>query len=94
MQREELSPEELGQLSPEAQTAWFSERVENWTQFVDDITASHAELEAHRAAGKPAFPADWISHREYMKQRGLRSDPYAAITLGDGPAARTGCPRT
>jgi hypothetical protein len=74
MQPEPVSPEELGRLSPEEQAAYWQEHIEDWPAFVDGILASRAEWAAHRAAGGEGPPPGWISAREYLRERLLRSD--------------------
>ena len=65
--------EDVAKLSPEVQTAWLSTRMKDWPKFVDDIQASHEQLEAHRAAGASGSPPGWITLEEYLEKRGLPS---------------------
>ena len=64
-------PEEVAKLSPEEQTAWFREWVEDWPAFVEGILESEAEWIAHRAAGKPGLPPGWISFRDFLREHPL-----------------------
>ncbi len=73
MRPDDRVPDFIARLSPEEQTAWFSQQTEDWPSFVAGIAASRAELETYRAAGGQGLPPGWISANEYMRQRGLRS---------------------
>jgi hypothetical protein len=57
--------------SEEELRAWARENVADWEQFVENTLAADRELLAWRAAGNPGFPPGSISHREYMRQRGV-----------------------
>ena len=67
----DLSPEEVSKLSPEEQTAWFSEWVEDWPQFLADLLASEDELEAFRASGSKGIPPGWVSFRDFLREHPL-----------------------
>jgi hypothetical protein len=73
MQPDPLSPDELARLSPEEQTAYWRQHIADWSAFVDGILASRAEWAAHHAAGGEGPPPGWITAREYLRERLLRS---------------------
>lgn len=57
--------------TPEEQTAWLKENLDNWDEFIEGIQVSREQLAAHEAAGKPGYPPGWISVEEYRQLRGL-----------------------
>lgn len=67
----DLSPTEVAKLSPEEQTAWFSEQVEDWPQFLDDLLAMDDELQAFLTAGGKGAPPGWTSLRDFLREHPL-----------------------
>jgi hypothetical protein len=57
--------------TPEEQTAWLKEHLDNWDEFVEGIRQSREQLAAWRAAGNEGFPPSWITVEEYRRLRGL-----------------------
>ncbi len=72
---EKIAPEDVHKLTPEEQTEWLKQHMENWPAFIAGVVASEVELEVYRAEGGQGFPPGWISLREYMRERALRGDP-------------------
>jgi hypothetical protein len=69
-----IAPGDLHKYTPEVQTEWMKRHMADWPAFAAGIAASHVELEVYRAEGGKGWPPGWISFREYMKERALRSD--------------------
>jgi hypothetical protein len=66
-----LSWDEAAQLSSDAQTAWLRHHMKNWDKFVQDLRASHEQIETHRAAGNTGPPPGSLTLEEYRQQRAL-----------------------
>ena len=64
----DLRPEDVSKLSPEEQTAWFSEWIEDWPAFVEGIRESEAQWQAHREASREGLPPGWISFRDFLRE--------------------------
>jgi hypothetical protein len=58
-----MPPEDTSQLSPEQQTDWAREHIEDWPAFEAMMRKSLAALDAWRAAGNTGFPPGWLSFR-------------------------------
>ncbi len=71
---EKIAAEDVHKPTPEEQTEWLKQHMENWPAFIAGVVASQTELEVYRAEGGQEFPPGWISAREYRRQRALRSD--------------------
>jgi len=75
---DEVSPdlarelEEVSTLTPEAQTEWARQHIEDWPTFLEAIRTSREALSAWRAAGNSGFPPGWITRQEYERERALR----------------------
>jgi hypothetical protein len=65
--------ENVGELSPEEQTAWLRSRMVDWERFVEDIQRSDAQVEGQRAAGGSGHPAGSLTLEEYLQRRALRT---------------------
>jgi hypothetical protein len=65
--------ENVGELSPEEQTAWLKSRMVDWERFVADIQQSDAQLEAHESSGAGGPPPGSVTIEEYRQRRALRT---------------------